>query len=182
MCVTLAPMAQTSEAGRFFRPFQRMAERREARGAVVLFPRLRARACSDCGSCGAGAAAASDCPECDVTEMAAARTGRPFTNLVRMLQERRDLSVSERRAVNRVLANPILLERVKKEVGRQFGVDMNNIAELLELFIQYAPQIIQIILQIVSIFAGEEGSAIDCQSLTHGIHVALLHAETVAAV
>lgn len=171
--VTLSPMAATSEAG-FFRNIQ---ARREARGAPLLFPRLRARAHLGRAACGSACAASAcaacpqdgDCAECVVLEGLESRQGRAFLNALRLMAERQNLTSEQRRAFTRVLADPLKREMFREEVGRRFGIDVNNIEEWLELFIKYAPQIIEIIVRIASLFGdapdGSTSNAMDSASL-----------------
>jgi len=158
--------APTAEAGLFFRrdgsarqPVRRVvaaiAERREARGAVAVFPRMRSAALA-CGStaCGseystAAACASGDCYQAERVAAAANANRRAVFFRALTLFAEADGDPSLRRAVVNIQRNPATAEAFRREVQDRFGFTPDTIREWLKLFLEFAPQIIEIILKFV---------------------------------
>ncbi len=71
---------------------------------------------------------------------------------LRGLREHRKAGDNHRRAILKVLRSDEMLAELKRRVQEDFGINVDNLRALLDLFIEYAPKILAIILQIVAVF------------------------------
>ena len=160
----------TAEAGLFFRrdgaarqPVRTVAaaiaSRRQARGAPIVFPRLHAAALQSSGAASGGStgstASACTSAECNQAEQVAAaanaeRNSRRF-HFARALslfaQAQDDPEVA--RAVIDLQRNPAKAAAFRAAVQERFGFTPDTIREWLKLFLEFAPQIIDLILKFV---------------------------------
>lgn len=81
-----------------------------------------------------------------------AATRENLRTCLKGLRDRNKLTVQQRGAILRVMASPGLQDELKSRLEAKFQVNVDNLRELLKLFVEYAPQVIAIIMQIVNMF------------------------------
>lgn len=154
----------SAEAGLFFRrdgaarqPLRTVAAavaaRRDARGAAIIFPRLHAAASrsSNAGSCGSpsSACASGECAQAERVA-AAGNFGRRvhfFRALSLFADAYGDPGLARRIAT--LQRNPAQADAFRAAVQDEFGFTPDTVREWLKLFLEFAPQLIEIILKFV---------------------------------
>lgn len=154
--------SQTGEADAGL--FGRIAARREARGAAVWFPRLRAAAsgCSDCSS--SAFRLANDCAECSTPEAMAAQVAADQRNNARRIIARADADRLDSLLGHRAGRGPFakalnasqsqqsrIVDRFNETVGAKHGFQAVNIGEILQWLVDHRQEVIDVVMLIIQI-------------------------------
>ena len=68
---------------------------------------------------------------------------------LRVFQHGRAKNTRAYRAIDKLSESPELMAQFRAEIKKQYGINPDNLKALLELFLKYAPQIIELILKLV---------------------------------
>lgn len=136
------------------------AQARESRGAVALFPGLRAAACSSCSAAAANVAA-SDCVECvDAERVSAAanaarnRLDLGIFRLASTLSMRRDLTAEERVVVRRMLVDREFRLHIGEALKARYGdIGDGTLLQILQYIIQNREDLVAFIKMLIEIAA-----------------------------
>lgn len=79
-------------------------------------------------------------------------TRNNLASVLKNLREHRKASAGDRRNILKVLRNDEMQDELLRQVREKFGVNVDNLRDLLELFFEYAPQVLKLIAEIVKMF------------------------------
>ena len=72
--------------------------------------------------------------------------------MLNQLRDHRRATAADRRNLRRVLRDNDMQEEFVRRVKEKFGIDVDNLRALLDLFVQYAPQLLKIVADIIAMF------------------------------
>jgi hypothetical protein len=72
--------------------------------------------------------------------------------LLRQLRDHRGATVADRRNLLKLLRDDDMQDEFLARVNQKFGVDVDDLRDLLELFVQYAPQLLMIAADVIAMF------------------------------
>jgi hypothetical protein len=73
--------------------------------------------------------------------------------LLNQLRDHRRATAVDRRNLRRILRDENMQDEFLRRVREKFGVDVDNLRALLELFLEYAPQLLKIVADVIAMFA-----------------------------
>lgn len=72
---------------------------------------------------------------------------------LRMLTKHKDAKAPVLRALRRVMRDEDMQAELAKRLKERFGINVDNLRELLELVIEYGPQVLKLVMEIVALFS-----------------------------
>ena len=80
-------------------------------------------------------------------------TQNQLVSLLRQLRENRQATGTDRRNLLRVMRDADMQDELLRRIREKYGVNVDNLRALLELFIQYAPQLLKIVADVIAMFS-----------------------------
>ncbi len=83
-----------------------------------------------------------------------------LTSLLRQLRENRKATAADRRNLRKVMDSGDMQDEFARRVREKFGINVDNLRALLELFVEYAPQLLKIIMEVIAMFSSRGTAAV----------------------
>jgi hypothetical protein len=81
------------------------------------------------------------------------QTQNHVVSLLRQLRENRQATGADRRNLLRVMRNADMQDELLRRLREKYGVNVDNLRDLLKLFVEYAPQILKIVADVIAMFS-----------------------------
>lgn len=79
-------------------------------------------------------------------------TQNQLVSLLRQLRENRQATGADRRNLLRVMRNADMQDELLRRIREKYGVNVDNLRDLLQLFVEYAPQLLKIVADVIALF------------------------------
>jgi len=73
--------------------------------------------------------------------------------LFRLLRDHRGAAAADRRRLLKIMRDDDMQDEFLRRVRDRFGVDVDNLRALLELLVEYAPQLLKIVADVIAMFS-----------------------------
>jgi hypothetical protein len=79
-------------------------------------------------------------------------TRNNLISLLRQLRDNRQATAADRRNLLRVMRDADMQDEFLRRVREKYGINVDNLRALLELFVEYAPQLLKILAAVIAMF------------------------------
>ena len=80
-------------------------------------------------------------------------TQNHLVSLLQQLRQHRMATGADRRNLLRVMRDADMQDELLRRIREKYGVNVDNLRALLQLFVEYAPQLLKIVADVISMFS-----------------------------